>query len=213
MTTLGYLAGRKKYTRPQALLFAELPGTLVEQNGNKYHVPSGIELGTDPEQTSGIIPSVFLTLSDHNRSPIDIKTNRIETRERTISGKMRSYYTADKSTISVSWQNLPSRSFDFLPGFDIATGQPSVENTRYTVDGGAGGNDLLFWYYNFTGSFYLFISYDKYIEFLGDDDNRNRMSEYQEVMEVYITDFSYTINKRGQNTHDLWDVSITLEEV
>ena len=212
MADLNYLAGRRKYGRPQALLFANYPGQLEQSGDNKVHVPYGVELGTRPDQANDSA-YVFLTLSDHNRGPIDVKSNRLETRERTLNGKMRSYYNADKQTISVSWKDLPSRSFSDQPNFDTTTGQPDGESIRYTVDGGAGGNDLLYWYYNFTGSFYLFISYDKYTEFIGEENVRNRLNEYQEVLEVFVSDFSYTINKRGQHTHDLWDVSITLEEV
>jgi hypothetical protein len=40
-----------------------------------------------------------------------------------------------------------------------------------------------------------------------------RLNEYQEVVEVFVSDFSYNVNKRGSNTHDLWDVTISLEEV
>lgn len=211
MATLNYMQGRKKYNRPQALLFAELPGQLIEVDNKLTHVPDGVEIGTDYSQVTQLT-GAFLTLSDHNRGPIDIKTNRLETRERTISGKMRSYFTADKDTISVSWKNLPSRSFDNVPNFDIDTGKEESGLNRYTVDGGAGGNELLDWYLNHKGSFYVFISYDKYIDFKQEDDVRNRINEYQEVKEVFISDFSYTVNKRGQTKHDLWDVSIVMEE-
>ena len=103
-----------------------------------------------------------MILSDHNRGPIDIKHNRLEQRERTINGKMRSFFIADKSVFTISWQNLPSRSFDNTINFNTTTGKEDSELKRYTVDGGAGGNELLKWYLERPGSFYLFIAYDKY---------------------------------------------------
>ena len=41
MATLNYLAGRKKYSRPQALLFSNNPGTLLSGTNGPTHVPSG----------------------------------------------------------------------------------------------------------------------------------------------------------------------------
>jgi hypothetical protein len=210
MSNLNYLAGRKKYGRPQALLFADTPGTLVQGTGGMVHVPDGHEVNAVPDP---IETSRFIILSDHNRGPIDIKNNRIEQKERTINGKMRSFYIADKSTFSVSWQNLPSRSFSSVANFDKETGKEENGLDKYTVDGGAGGNELLHWYLNHKGSFYLFISYDKYISFDEEDNTVNRLAEYQEVVEVLFSDFSYSVNKRGYSKHDLWDISLSLEEI
>jgi hypothetical protein len=213
MATLNYLAGRKKYSRPQALLFSDNPGTLVAGSNGLTHVPSGYEIGTDPTQVESLADGLFLILSDHNRSPIDIKHNRLEQRERTINGKMRSFFIADKSVLSLSWQNLPSRSFDNSINFNTSTGKEDNELKRYTVDGGAGGNELLNWYLEHPGSFYVFVAYDKYKSFQEEDNVMGRLNEYQEVKEFFISDFSYNVNKRGSNTHDLWDVTISLEEV
>ena len=213
MATLNYLAGRKKYSRPQALLFSDNPGTLVAGSNGLTHVPSGYEIGTDPTQVESLADGLFLILSDHNRSPIDIKHNRLEQRERTINGKMRSFFIADKSVLSLSWQNLPSRSFDNSINFNTSTGKEDNELKRYTVDGGAGGNELLNWYLEHPGSFYVFVAYDKYKSFQEEDNVMGRLNEYQEVKEFFISDFSYNVNKRGSSTHDLWDVSISLEEV
>jgi hypothetical protein len=210
MATLNYLAGRKKYGRPQALLFADTPGTLIQGANGMTHVPDGIEINavSDANQNER-----FLILSDHNRGPIDIKNNRLEQKERTINGKMRSFYIADKNTFSVSWQNLPSRSFSNLANFNNSTGAKDAGLDNYTVDGGAGGNELLDWYLNHKGSFYLFVAYDNYIKLKDQNNTYNRLGEYQEVIEVLFSDFSYSVNKRGYSKHDLWDISLSLEEV
>jgi hypothetical protein len=210
MATLNYLAGRKKYGRPQALLFADTPGTLIQGANGMTHVPDGIEINAVPDANQN---ERFLILSDHNRGPIDIKNNRLEQKERTINGKMRSFYIADKNTFSVSWQNLPSRSFSNLANFNNSTGAKDAGLDNYTVDGGAGGNELLDWYLNHKGSFYLFVAYDNYIKLKDQNDTYNRLGEYQEVIEVLFSDFSYSVNKRGYSKHDLWDISLSLEEV
>jgi hypothetical protein len=210
MATLNYLAGRKKYGRPQALLFADTPGTLIQGANGMTHVPDGIEINAVPDANQN---ERFLILSDHNRGPIDIKNNRLEQKERTINGKMRSFYIADKNTFSVSWQNLPSRSFSNLANFNNSTGAKDAGLDNYTVDGGAGGNELLDWYLNHKGSFYLFVAYDNYIKLKDQNNTYNRLGEYQEVIEVLFSDFSYSVNKRGYSKHDLWDISLSLEEV
>jgi hypothetical protein len=209
MATLNYLAGRKKYGRPQALLFADTPGTLIQSANGMTHVPDGIEINAVPDANQN---ERFLILSDHNRGPIDIKNNRLEQKERTINGKMRSFYIADKNTFSVSWQNLPSRSFSNLANFNNSTGAKDAGLDNYTVDGGAGGNELLDWYLNHKGSFYLFVAYDNYIKLKDQNNTYNRLGEYQEVIEVLFSDFSYSVNKRGYSKHDLWDISLSLEE-
>jgi len=86
-----------------------------------------------------------------------------------------------------------------------------VAADEYVVDGGAGGADLLDWYNDHTGSFYVYLSYDNHKNFTVDE--YNRLGEYSEVIEMYISDFSYNVISRGANNHDFWNVSVTLEEV
>ena len=109
MATAAYMSGRKRYARPQGILWSENPGTL--QNG--MYVPEGFEIGAYTTETTNL--NKFLILSDHNRSPLQFKTERIEQRQRMINGNMRSFHIADKNTLSVSWQNLPSRSYYSIP--------------------------------------------------------------------------------------------------
>jgi hypothetical protein len=49
-------------------------------------------------------------LTDHNRDPIGISTEIIETQARMANGKMRKYIVAQKKTISVSWSYVPSKT-------------------------------------------------------------------------------------------------------
>ena len=159
----------------------------------------------------------FLILSDNNRSPITVTPTRIESRRRMVNGRMRSYHIADKLTISTSWETLPSRSFAGSPEFNPTTGAVSATSLlQYTSDGGAGGVDLLDWYENHKGSFWVYLAYDKYNNFesvTGVSDKYANLGKYNQIIEMYISDFSYTVNKRGGTNHDFWDVSITLEEV
>jgi hypothetical protein len=217
-----YLNGRRKYSRPQAMLWADNSGTLStnEALGKSYYVPTGNEINA----ASGT--GDFLILSDDNRSPIEFGEQRIETRKRTVNGRMRSYHIADKLQIQVSWEMLPSRSFSNDPNFNVTTGQPTttgytgLQKTslpgnylyQYTTDGGAGGAEILDWYENNKGSFWVYLSYDKYPNFENLANKYAHLAEYSQVLEMYIADFSYSVQKRGGTNFDFWNISVTLEE-
>lgn len=296
MTSSQYMSGRQVYNRPQAILFADNYGT----NSNGLYVPSGNEFGNTLNDSGD-----FLILSDHNRSTLDFGIQRIENRQRMVNGRMRSYWVADKRTLSVSWNMLPSRSYALKPIFntpvsiygatwisstsvkysiilpktdvlpfnttnkkmvaiqggnvlnfnsaeitaissstsneetvyeitvsvsgaingtytsgafmyllDTAVGDSPYDKTdfSYTVDGGAGGAELLDWYENHNGTFYVFLAYDKFTEFGKDNAAYAHLNQYQEVLEMYITDFQYSVQKRGGSNFDMWNISISLEE-
>lgn len=207
-----YMSGRRKYQRPQAMLWSENSGTLV----NGIYVPNGYEVGsTTGSETDESTFNQFLILSDDNRQPIDFKPTRIEKRERMINGRMRSYHVADKLTISTSWSMLPSRSFALAPEFNPSNGKPLVKeknSLEYTSDGGAGGVELLDWYENHQGSFWVYLAYDKYTNFGKDDADYGHLGQYNQLVEMFFSDFSYSVQKRGGSNYDFWNISVTLEE-
>lgn len=210
-----YMLGRKKYARPQAILFSDSSPQRVTINGGTpdqdfIFVPPGIEEFS--EDYTPTITDSFIVVSDHNRQNLDFKTQRIEKRERMINGQMRSYHIADKRSLSVSWNNLPSRAFSELPSLG-QNGKPSASLDRFTVDGGAGGADLLDWYENHSGSFWVYLAYDKPQEFDRESNPYGHLGKYTEFFEVFFTDFQYSVSKRGANTHDFWNVSLSLEEI
>ena len=211
MATAAYLTGRRRYQRPQALLWSENPGTLVDG----VYLPTGYELqGNYDESTDTDLVNQFLILSDHNRGELNFNPTRIEQRQRTINGRMRSYHIADKLSMSVSWNNLPSRGYYQDAGFDEEGVSPYKNETgEFTSDGGAGGVELLDWYENHPGPFWMFLSYDKYNNFGKDSAAYGHLEQYNQIMQVYFADFNYTVVKRGGANHDLWNISVTLEEV
>ena len=211
MATAAYLTGRRRYERPQALLWSENPGTL----SNGVYLPTGYEVqGNFDASTNADLTNQFLILSDHNRGELNFTPTRIEQRQRTINGRMRSYHIADKLTMSVSWSNLPSRAYFQDAGF-LSTGlSPEKKTTsEFTADGGAGGVELLDWYENHTGPFWMFLAYDKYSNFGKTDADYAHLAQYNQIIQVYIADFNYSVVKRGGSNHDLWNISVTLEEV
>jgi hypothetical protein len=227
--TPSYMTGRKTWTRPQAMIWADAR-PINDEDGKL--IPDGYEINSN---TVGIpaedLEKSFIILSDHNRSPIEIANERIEQRQRMANGTMRSFFIADKLTINTSWTLLPSRS-SYIPAlYDQETGKPfyptpedietpSTDQTyyahksfQYTADGGAGGVDLLDWYENHKGPFWVLLSYDKYSNLANNSLQRVRVSEYSDVRQMYISSFDYSVVKRGGQKFDLWDISVTLEEV
>jgi hypothetical protein len=124
---------------------------------------------------------------------------------------MRSYHVADKLSISWSWDMLPSRSFNKDPLFNNI-GKPSAsELVQYTSDNGAGGVEILNWYENNQGPFWMYLAYDKYNEF--PTQKYNYLAQYNQLVQVYFSSFDYTVVKRGGTNFDFWNISLTLEEV
>lgn len=230
MTTYAYMSNRQKWNRPQAMLWSDSPGTLVltdpnDQNSPTAYVPQGIEtyanfIGLTPEQTA----DQFIILSDHNRGEINVSTQRIEKKQRMINGTMRSFHIADKLNISTSWTNLPSRQASIRANFDptTATMPVSPDIVGYTADMGAGGAEMLRWYEDHKGPFWVFLSYDKYTNFGLATASHYHLDRYSQIVQMYISSFDYNVVKRsgptvvGQNAYfgyDMWNVNVTLEEV
>jgi hypothetical protein len=200
MASAAYLAGRRRYVLPQAMLWSENPGTL----SNGFYYPDGYEIGSNLTGVSENEKNTFLILSDHNRNELSFGQERIQKRERMINGNMRAYTIADKINLSTSWQLLPSKSYIDNPSFD-SNGLTNLRGGlgEFTVDGGAGGLELLGWYENHKGPFWVYLAYDRY------DDK----TKYNQIVQMYFRDFSYSVVKRGFTNHDLWNINITLEEV
>lgn len=217
-----YLIGRYKYSRPQAMLWSDNPGSVeveVDENtGEELRtlVPNGYEIGADYPDTATIDEiDQFLILSDHNRSPIDISYERIENRQRTVNGAMRSRHIADKVKLSVSWDMLPSRAFASDPMFNVTTGSPISTSTSvaFMADHGAGGNDILDWYNNHPGPFWVFLGYDKLTGINTGENRYQNFQQYTQLVQMYISDFKYSVQKRSGTLYDMWNISVSLEEV
>lgn len=200
------MQGRKQYARPQAIIWSDSPWERDPVTGIYY--PPGDELTN------------FIVLTDDNRLPLSFSQNRIENRLRTINGRMRSYWTADKLSLAVSWNRLPSRSFSTQVTFNPTTGKPIIPagGVAYTSDSGAAGDMILNWYQNYSGPFWVYLSYDKYTNFPDADgnidaDSFTHLAQYSQELEMYFASFNYSVEKRGGTNYDFWNIDLTLEEV
>jgi hypothetical protein len=58
----------------------------------------------------------------------------------------------------------------------------------------------------------MYLAYDKYSNF-PIETKFNNLNKYNQIIQVYFADFNYSVVKRGATNHDLWNISVTLEEV
>lgn len=126
-------------------------------------------------------------LTEHNRSPISVDTQRFEQTSRMANGSLRKLFIADKKNVSTSWSMVPSYS-------------------SMTVDGGWGAEDLKSFYLSSKGqgTFNARIAY-----------NASRTEDF--VASFTSCSFNIIKRNVKSNISDaaqlFWDVSIALEEV
>lgn len=186
-------AAEKRWYRPSIMAFSENIPTLNSQ--------------------TGFLEGTFSYLTDDNRSPLEISFDRIEYRQRMINGRMRSYHVADKKNYSVSWDLLASRSIDpnrktldFISEKYYNTAGTEVVNSSFLA-----ADEMLEWYENHSGEFYMILSYDRQHVFGNETTDYNKITYACEIVPVFFDSFSYSIEKRGPY-NDLWSVSMSLVE-
>jgi hypothetical protein len=125
-------------------------------------------------------------VTEHNRSALELSTERIEKIVRTSNGTLRKNHIADKRKFQLSWDMLPSYR-------------------TLTVDGGWGAEDLRSFYFGDEGkqSFNIRINLAK----AGADQSESGFESYT----VIISSCNFTVVKRGLQPH--WNVSLSLDEV
>lgn len=64
-------------------------------------------------------------LTEHNRSPLSVNYERIETRQRTANGTLRGWHKGNKATWSCSWSMLPATASKTIDGY---WGADDIEN-------------------------------------------------------------------------------------
>ena len=63
-------------------------------------------------------------VSDHNRAPLEVSYERIETKKRMVRGTLRKYVVTQKRTFSTSWENLPTQVVEVV---DAGMTGPAME--------------------------------------------------------------------------------------
>jgi hypothetical protein len=134
----------------------------------------------------------FRRVTEHNRDPLSITTNRIESTQRMSNGTLRKYFIADKLNISVSWEMLPSFRNE-------------------TVDGAWGAEDIKNFYESTAGkgSFRIKLNPTVFSTDLIEQSDGALADDY--TYTVMFTSCDFTVLKRGLQT--FWSVSISMEQV
>lgn len=133
------------------------------------YLPRGVLLKIETQTSPS---SVFTSISEHNRAPIEVSTNRIEQSTRMSNGTLRKFFVADKKQFSISWSMLPA-------------------TTAYTTDGYWGAKDLIDFYESSTGqgTFRIQLNYAQ------------QGTESFTTYTVNCTSFNATLRKRGVVAH------------
>jgi hypothetical protein len=133
----------------------------------------------------------FRRITEHNRAPLSINTERIESSQRMANGTLRKYFVADKLNLNASWEMIPSFRNE-------------------TVDGGWGAEDIKNFYESTAGrgSFRVKINPTVFSPSLVEG-TAALSDDYTYTMVFSSCDF--TILKRG--LQPFWSVNISLEQV
>lgn len=135
----------------------------------------------------------LLKVTDHNRSPLSEEVERIENKQRMADGTLRRYSVAKKRTWSCSWDLIPSTN--------------NVTGGMKTADGGLAGEDIERIHDRVNYPFKMVLR-------RGSAKGQvvpNASNDNFYIVNVMISDYSKEVVKRGKV--DLWNLSITLEEV
>jgi hypothetical protein len=145
-------------------------------------------------------------LTDHNREPIQVNTEIIESASRMANGKMRKYVVAKKRKISVSWKYVPSKTSECVDGFYGAAWLEAFykSNAELPISIKVVASELADTGLNTLPSTTFTTAQTK---------SNNASSETgAKKIDVYITDFSKTIINRTQIS-DYVDMSIEFTEI
>lgn len=143
--------------------------------------------------------STWYKLTDHNRQPIEVTPELIETQNRMANGSLRKYVVAQKNTISTSW--------DFLP-----------TNPAEMVDNNYGAAWIESFYKSNVGvPIYIKviqseIEPDASIGAVPSNSNFKTAATGSKTYQVFITDFSKTLLKRTRIS-DYVDINIQFTEI
>jgi hypothetical protein len=133
------------------------------------YLPRGVLLQIETQTTP---TSVFTSVTEHNRQPIEVSTNRFEQATRMSNGTLRKFFITDKKQFSISWTMLPA-------------------TTAYTTDGYWGAKNLIDFYESSAGqgTFRIKLNYAQ------------QGTESFTTYTVNCTSFNSTLRKRGAVAH------------
>lgn len=140
-------------------------------------------------------------ITDHGRAALAMSTERIGTDKRMADGTLRRQFIGIKRQWQIQWESLPSTN-EVAGGFK-------------TADGGWSGSEMETFYQTTPGKFRMVLRRGSALGLLVPSGASAPGAKFEDDnfygVDVMITDFSKDVVKRG--IVDLWNMSITLDEV
>ena len=218
------------YNKPRAF-----SGTKYLMVVSANNVPKGSEFIATSPTSSPVIAGQTYTLSAYNRTFWNTEV-KVAINWYSASGFISQSASTYVPSSNTSWQKITNTAVAptgatkaeialFTKNYDGGYEDSYWDNvylqaTRIsnTVDGGAGGVDILNWYETHKDPFYVYLQYDRYDNFatvagVESTAEYDRVKEYNEVIQMYVSDFSYSVQKRGGSNYDFWNISCSLDEV
>jgi len=164
-------------------------GATVVAPGNAYSASTANTNGLSLSNANSL---KFRRLTEHNRAPLSINTERIESSQRMANGTLRKYFIADKLNLNASWEMVPSFRNE-------------------TVDGAWAAEDIKNFYESTAGrgQFRVKINPTVFSTSLIEESDGAFVDDYTYTMVFASCDF--TVLKRG--LQPFWSVNISLEQV
>lgn len=143
--------------------------------------------------------STWYKLTDHNRDPIDINVELIESQNRMANGNLRKYVIAQKNKISTSWTFLPSKPSEAVDGNYAAAWIESFYKSNVGVP-------------IYIKVIQSEIDPDAAIGSVPSNTNFRSASTGSKTYQVFITNFSKVLRKRTAIS-DYVDIDIEFTEI
>lgn len=156
-----------------------------------YPISAGIQISPDGNN--------WYKLTDHNRDPISVAPELIESAQRMANGKMRKYVIAQKDKISIDWKYVPTKTSECV---DKNQGPAWIESFYSAYVGRPVYIQII--------SSEIESSSD--LGFIPQDFNYKTSLTGSTAYHVFITGFSKSIVHRTRTT-DFVDMSIEFTEV
>ena len=164
-----------------------------------YRIAQGVQISLDG--------GTWYKLSDHNREPINLSYEVIENSQRMANGKMRKYVIDSKMKVSTSWQFFPTKD-SYLVDAGTYTKAGAWIKAFYDANVFIPIKIKLIHASTTTPSQGSIPSSTTYVD---------AYSSTGEIIDAYITSFSYNISKRtspiGQTGNDFVDIDIEFTEI
>jgi hypothetical protein len=157
-----------------------------------YRIPQGVQVSLDG--------TTWYKLSDHNRQPMQVTYNLIESTDRMANGTLRKFIVARKFVITADWKDFPTLDSNVV---DAASGGKGAAWIKAFYEGNSFNPVYVKLMYALEGAVTNSVPDGNYL------DSQNTSGQ---VYTAFMTSFTYTVTKRRQG-YDYVDLKIEFTEI